>query len=87
MVNGIVFFFQGLIASVVFYGNGIRKLVIGEKLAVSVIDISPGAFQFPFFFNLKGKIAQILLTVYNLKHKHPLQQDPKQRQNGNGKHK
>ncbi len=52
MIDGIVFFFQRFIASVIFDRNSVCQLIVSQQLAVPVVDIAPRAFQLPLFFYL-----------------------------------
>ena len=50
----------------VFKGHRIGKLVVRQKLAVAVVDFSPGRFQNTFLADGQGKVVQIALPVQDL---------------------
>ena len=55
--------------------HGIRKLIVGQYIAVSVINIASCTGNVPCFLNLEDKIIQILLSLYNLQFKTPINQN------------
>ena len=77
IVESQIFLPVGVIASVVFQYNGIGQLVVGQKLAVAVPDISAGAFYSTCFCGAQIKIVGVLVAFYDLKFEKMLYQDKK----------
>src|SRR5699024_9664134 len=69
MVQGKVLFPGTVVCAVVLQCYRIGKLIIGQKLSVSVPDIPSCALDGPFPGNTQIKIIRIFLAMYDLKRK------------------
>ena len=52
------------------------QLIVGQQVAVAVINTSPASLNGPLSHNLHLKGVKIFLPVYNLQIKNPVDQNP-----------
>ena len=67
--------------------HGICQFIVGEKPAVSVIDIAPRCRNGTLLTNGKLKVFQIRSAVYDLQGEKPVDQNPAADKNGKDQHK
>src|SRR5699024_12654240 len=63
-----------VVGAIVLQRDRIGKLVGGENLAVTVIDISPGTFECPCLRCAHIEVIHIVFTLDNLKLEEPVNQ-------------
>ena len=79
LVDGTIFYLRGrktvpaAVAAVIFDCNAVSQLIVGEQLAVSVIDVASGTVQTARLDHAHQKISLAVCAVDDLQLKQPQQ--------------